>query len=357
MVRSLLLALGVSAAAIATVPVATASAGASETPTRFKVDSTVDEPDANLGDGICRSTPSGRCTLRAAVEEGQLNDTAVVLPKGEFKLTLGHLWVKPGGSLSLSGKSAKHTVIDGQFQWRVLDISHTGRAALSNVTLTGGAGGPSDAFPGHEHGGAIHNHGTFYLTNAAVWNNNAGKALNQYSGAGLTNAGTGVAHLMNVTFSDNILFNGGGKGGAIENLGQLHLEHVTIANNVAAEGGGIYQKVGSTNLYATLIANNSGYDCAGDFAAGTTITDQLSLESSTECKLSGPGSKQRADAKLVDFDLEQRVWILGKGSPAIDGATGSSAGADQTGRRRPLDGNGDGVAYCDIGAYEAPAMR
>ena len=35
----------------------------------FTVNSTLDEPDAAPGDGICFSTPSGKCTLRAAIME------------------------------------------------------------------------------------------------------------------------------------------------------------------------------------------------------------------------------------------------------------------------------------------------
>ncbi|MCI0354526.1 MAG: CSLREA domain-containing protein, partial [Acidobacteria bacterium] len=38
----------------------------------FTVDSTIDEPDANSGDGLCASAPSGECTLRAAIEEANV---------------------------------------------------------------------------------------------------------------------------------------------------------------------------------------------------------------------------------------------------------------------------------------------
>ena len=40
------------------------------------------------------------------------------------------------------------------------------------------------------------------------------------------------------------------------------------------------------------------------------------------------------------------------GSPAIDAAQGACAGVDQRGVARPQDGDGDGLAVCDLGAYE-----
>ena len=40
------------------------------------------------------------------------------------------------------------------------------------------------------------------------------------------------------------------------------------------------------------------------------------------------------------------------GSPAVDAGIGDCVGRDQRGVARPQDGNGDGVALCDLGAYE-----
>ena len=46
------------------------------------------------------------------------------------------------------------------------------------------------------------------------------------------------------------------------------------------------------------------------------------------------------------------------GSPAIDAGSGASAPAsDYDGKPRPRDGNGDGVAASDIGAFESYATR
>ncbi|HSL57507.1 MAG TPA: right-handed parallel beta-helix repeat-containing protein, partial [Acidimicrobiales bacterium] len=48
--------------------------------------SLLDEPDANPGDGVCASTPSGVCTLRAAIEEANATPGAdtVTVPVGTY---------------------------------------------------------------------------------------------------------------------------------------------------------------------------------------------------------------------------------------------------------------------------------
>src|SRR4051794_20525600 len=65
-------------------PAASASAAT------FTVTSPLDEPDANPGDGTCLSTPSGLCTLRAAIMEanGQGGSHTITLPAGTFKFTI-----------------------------------------------------------------------------------------------------------------------------------------------------------------------------------------------------------------------------------------------------------------------------
>jgi hypothetical protein len=50
---------------------------------------------------------------------------------------------------------------------------------------------------------------------------------------------------------------------------------------------------------------------------------------------------------------------LKKGSPAIDAVPADDDGChpvDQRGVLRPIDGNGDGVEACDIGAFESSKL-
>jgi CSLREA domain-containing protein len=88
------------------------------------VDSTLDEHNAVPGDTKCFSTPSGKCTLRAAIEESNQSGTgSTVLPAGTFWLTLGDLDITR--NQTLSGAGAGKTIIDGTGHHRVFEIANS----------------------------------------------------------------------------------------------------------------------------------------------------------------------------------------------------------------------------------------
>ena len=78
------------------------------------------------------------------------------------------------------------------------------------------------------------------------------------------------------------------------------------------------------------------------------------LESANTCGLNAAGDKINANPKLGPLQNNGgTTWThaLLAGSPAIDGGTNSGCPAtDQRGVSRPIDGDHDGSAVCDIGA-------
>ena len=78
----------------------------------FTVNSTIDEPDAIPGDGVCLSTPSGVCTLRAAVMEANFlgGSHSITLPCN-YVLTSGHIDITT--SIAITGDESTSTAIDG----------------------------------------------------------------------------------------------------------------------------------------------------------------------------------------------------------------------------------------------------
>ena len=313
----------------------------------FTVNSTLDERDAAT-DGQCVSTPSGVCTLRAAVEEiNNLGGSGnITVPAGTYVLTLGDIDItrSPG----ISGAGAGSTIVSGAGSARVFEIMAGAFAYVEKMTIRNGVGGASTVFPGHIHGGAIHNHGTLILVDSSVTDSRAD------SGGGITNAGTGVLTLVNVTITGNTATR---LGGGVENLGVATLANVTIARNSAPSAGGLFTTQ-SIRLNNTIVALNTPQDCLA--GAGVTVEAAQSgnnLESGSSCGFTAPGGLMNRDPLLGALASDGTLPLL-PGSPAIDAGDSTPANCprhDQRGVARPQDGNGDGTAACDIGAYEVAA--
>ena len=140
------LALPLAAGVVLTAPLAASAGTAPRWPAArlsFGVTTTADAHDAHPGDGRCADR-TGRCTLRAAVEEvaAQPPGTAVsiTLPAGTYLLTLGSLDFD-GGPVSVAGAGARSAVIEATGRFRVLEVGSAATAALSGVTITGGQPG------------------------------------------------------------------------------------------------------------------------------------------------------------------------------------------------------------------------
>jgi RTX calcium-binding nonapeptide repeat (4 copies) len=341
----------------------------------FTVGDTVDAPDAHL-DGLCASTHLGLCTLRAAIQELEhLGGGLIFLPttgSGDYRLT-----IPPGaeatgppsnatGDLDIStyitvvGDGVAASVIDGNGTHRIFDVHRGGTLTLRTLTVQNGKG-DYDGATGHEHGGAIHNHGALTLDRVAVINSSV--TAPGWGGGGITNAGTGTATLANVTIAGNST---NAYGGGIENLGTLGTMDVTIADNSSSPwgGGGIFVGINpntgtpsTTVAGATLVARNTGRDCVG--GGGSVTSSGANLDSDSSCgfihatdRTGDPGFDTSALGPPLFYPLLAT-------SQAVDTTNTLCMTNDILGATRvqPLqDGNGDGVALCDTGSYERATM-
>jgi CSLREA domain-containing protein len=109
---------------------------------------------------------------------------------------------------------------------------------------------------------------------------------------------------------------------------------------------------------AILNANADDQSGSTDCAAGSG-TDTIAFDADT-CGFSGTSLKN-TDPLLLGLDNyggTTSTMALAKSSPAIDripsgvNGCGTTLPTDQRGFLRPLDGNLDGTAACDVGAYE-----
>jgi CSLREA domain-containing protein len=275
---------------------------------------------ADTNDGVCDAD----CSLREAISAAVPGDTITVPANtNAYTLTQGHLFINK--NLTINGSGMGNTIIEQTNpNFRVIDIGNPGGPApvvsISRLTIKGGnAISPSNsqAFPGHTHGGGIHNHGIVTLTN--------------------------------VTFTGNSSIPANDLGGGFYNAGTATIVNVTIAENSAPAGfgGGIAGATATLTLTNTIVANNTGGNC---FAAITSGSNNLQF----------PGTTCGATITTADpmfGPLTNGVYPLLAGGPAID--TGTNTGCpptDQLGTARPIDGDATPGAVCDIGSIEAPAF-
>jgi CSLREA domain-containing protein len=170
------------------------------------------------------------------------------------------------------------------------------------------------------------------------------------------------------TYADHLnLDNSTISGNSTEILGggiyvhSLDADNSTISENSSMWGGGIFGMYpGIIWLRNTIVAMNlSGGDCVWDLSSVASFGHNL--DSDNTCRLLAESDLPLTDPRLgplQDNGGPTLTHALLFGSPAIDSGDSSDCPAtDQRGFTRPMDGDGDGTATCDIGAFEHLGLR
>lgn len=243
-------------------------------------------------------------------------------------------------------------------------------------------------------GGGLYNAGQLRLRNSTLEHNNSSNGVDNGFGGGLYNQG--LADIARSTLVRNSQGEGG-LGAAILNTGVLRLVNSTLSNNPTYFGRGVLvngrpQGQGGEGAQALLgnvtIAGNGNYglmNFASMAVRNSLVAGNRHINDDSEVfvrnclnqgrsfdvrglMLGRDGHGCSADLPLDDALTFTRVLEplsaapgapplhpLRAGSPAIDAGVGSCTTSDQRKVLRPQDGNGDGVAGCDLGAYERAA--
>jgi uncharacterized repeat protein (TIGR01451 family)/CSLREA domain-containing protein len=204
----------------------------------YLVNSTLDEPDADPSNGVCSSTPAGKCTLRAALMESNFaaGPNTIILPSGTYTITrpgydngalLGDYDI--GHDLTIQGAGSGATIVDGNGAVtgdRVFKILNT----VQNATLSG-----------------------MTIRNGQSLSSTVGVI----GGGGLYMEGAGHLRLSDVVLQGNTGQNGGGLYANFTSPGgSMELDHVIVRANTAIAGG----VAAGGGVYAHLPSNSSGVD-------------------------------------------------------------------------------------------------
>jgi hypothetical protein len=193
-------------------------------------------------------------------------------------------------------------------------------------------------------------------------------------GGGVDIFGQGLFHIGSSTVSGNRTKGYGAFAGGMALRGGGTIEFSTIANNQADgsyydEAGGIGNE-GLLELNHNIIANNVSEhspDCIDYYVNQAFSYGYNVIGNASDCNIKANiGDRFNVDpllGPLADNGGPTLTHSLLPGSPAIDAGdpdgckdvAGVNTLTDQRGFARVVDGNNDGVAHCDIGAFEANA--
>lgn len=263
----------------------------------------------------------------------------------------------PGLPCAFEGPSEASGIYNlGTIWGNQVDISGHGVGwAYDSCFTYGGSGGGA---------GGVLQLGSLFLSNSTIYNNSS------YGGGGLLLGYGTVTEINNSTISSNFGLSGGGI--LIGAGANLVLNYVTIVNNRAGSidhrhqghGGGIYSYQGTITVRNSILADNDAlsYDPNhdyGDDCVGVLISLGYNLlTDSNHCSFVGDTTGNILEQPVLLHPLQDNggftpthaLWPM---SPAVDGANPADCPkTDQRGEIRPQDGDGDGTAVCDMGAFE-----
>jgi len=381
----------------------------------FTVDTAVDEVDANVGDGEC-ATFAGACTLRAAVMESNalVGAGEIFVPAGNYTFIDDHQedFAEAGdldvrSDLLIHGAGAGDTIIDARSRDRVFEIHSAlelSRVLLEGVTIRKG-GMLASTTPLPFAGGGVFNWGRLTLRDCVIEGNSATTGAGVMNQAVLEVDGCVVRENHAVDFGETPGRVGGIASGVLtipstssstleirnsavidnqpSGIDTTNSDFARFENTTVSGNGGLEVTLYNTDAVLQHVTIDGG--SAPAFSAGSYLGDDVlevsnsvlvgapaclvsstptidvfaghNAENGASCGFTGPGDLEGINSALMPLAYTQgsAALVPAPGSPLVDAASLEFCLLDdQLGSNRPVDGDGDGVAACDIGAIEVP---
>ena len=370
----------------------------------------VDESSAGVGAVVVDST-DGLCSLREAIANANADDQSgsaecaagsgadtIVLPaRATFTLAdaarvgganglpdiVSTITIQGNGSTITRDRGLTCNLNDNRTseEFRIFFVDSGDDLTLEDLTVSNGCADGSLS-----RGGGIYTRGTLTVRRSTLSGNQAS------DGGGIYNDSNYPSSIESSTLSGNFASSWG--GGLAQLFGPVTIRNSTFSGNSADYGGGVY--VGQFGGMATLenVTFAANTSTSGDASRGglaaymvhakNTIFDEsgcsgsspslwnaygANFDSGSSCSTRF-GENFTANATLdlgplADNGGPTETHALGANSQALDAVAATDCTridgttaitTDQRGESRPLDGDGDGTALCDAGAFEVAPL-
>jgi len=284
-------------------------------------------------------------TISNAVAHATTDGDVILVTNGTYNITAA-IHITNGITVRGVGGAA-NTIVKGNATDRGFVIRGGPGVVLEGLTIRDMLGAWDFTYGFGNHGAGVSTSTNCTIRNCALLYNQCGD-----KGAALQVTGGNV-------LMENCLVAGNVANTGIHCFdGRLTIDHCTITRNQNSTWGG----GGAVNSSASLIRNSIVWDNVNELGVNN-LTGTMTVSNTCTSPMPADGTGNTTNAPLFSYagdgyglSYSNGNFHLSPGSPCIDsGLVIASVTNDLDGNPRPVDGNGNGSAEADMGAYEAEA--